>query len=560
MALRLLQIDPRGEREAVEAELCKRSFARFVRRAWRECDPAPLVWGWHLDALCEHLQAVAEGYVDKLIVNIPPGHAKSMIVSVLWPAWRWARDATWRVLTSSYEIGLATRDAGKARTLIEGAWFQRHFTADKDSLTGHWEMQGDQNVKSYYANTSMGFRLCLSVGGKGTGYRGDALVIDDPLNALEAYSKLAREKAIRWKTETMSSRFNDQLYAEEVLIMQRLHEDDLTGYLLQHGGWEHLCLMSEFVPKRRSVTRRRTVAINRKALLLEASEYENAVSEAERTGAPTPPPRAEIKSVWREGWRDPRKAPGDLLFPAKFPKAVLDKAKTPQGMGAIAYEGQHQQLPMPASGGMVQRAWLGRRWHLHGDSSPVYAHEVHGLARRVYDPRCVKVQQRFIVTDAAFKKAEDNDLVAIGVFDVLLPDIYLIDFKWDHLGFLETLNEILAMRKKWTIPGWASVGRVCIEDKANGPALIEVAKQKVPGIIAVEPLGSKEARVAAAAPFMHSGNVWLPEMHPQVEDAVAEASSFPKATHDDWIDMLAYGVLLGLASSDLARLEGLVKW
>src|SRR5690606_25894127 len=178
--------NPDAELERVEAELCRRSFARFCKRAWREIDPAPLVWGWHLDALCEHLQAVTEGRIRKLIINIPPGHGKSMIVSVLWPAWAWARNPSWRVLTSSYDADLSLRDAGRTRLLIQSAWYQAHFTTDPRTISrfnpeGHrGALMGDQNVKSYYANEALGFRLCVRMG-SGTGHRGDALVIDDPI-------------------------------------------------------------------------------------------------------------------------------------------------------------------------------------------------------------------------------------------------------------------------------------------------------------------------------------------------------------------------------------------
>lgn len=528
--LQLLQIDPRAELARVEAELCRRSFARFVRRGWNECDPSDLVWGWHLDALCDHLQAVTEGRIDRLLINIPPGHAKSMIVSVLWPAWVWLRDPSWQVMTGSYESTLAMRDAVKTRELIESPWYQQtraHLVAQGSAEA--WDLSGEQNVKSFYKNTALGFRLALSVGGKATGWRGDALVIDDPLNAADAHSKLKRDEVIRWKTETMSSRFNDLATAQEVVIMQRLHEDDLSGYLLKAGGWQHLCLPSEFEPKRRSVTHARP-----------------------KGAARTEPPV--------EFWRDPRKRAGDLLFPAKFPREVLAQAKTAQGMGVNAYAGQHQQTPVPSAGGMLQRAWFGSRWHRPGVSAPVTPEPIPGHVRREYDPRHARPMQRLLVTDAAFKKTSDSDRVAIGVFDLALPDLLLVDFVWDRLTFTETLREIERLRTTWSVPGGATVGRVAIEDKANGPALIEVLKQKVPGVVAIEPIGSKEARVAAAAVFIQSGNLWIPEAHPKTDDAVAEAAGFPLASNDDWIDMVSHAILITLgASAGLAHLERLCK-
>lgn len=521
MSLRILEIDPSEELELLRAERAKRSFAEFCKRAWREIDPAPLVWGWHLDAICEHLQAVTEGRIRRLVINVPPGHAKSMIVSVLWPAWVWTRRPSWRLLCASYDLDLSMRDAVKQRTLVQTEWYQRHFTEDPNGRTtteDRWKLKGDQNVKSYYENTSLGFRQCVAIG-SGTGKRGDALVIDDPISAEESNSKQAREKAIRWKTETMSSRFNDQASAQEVLVMQRLHEEDLTGYLLKAGGWVHLRLPSRFELK------------------------------------PSCKCETCAKGANPIGWKDPRKREGQLLFPAKFPEPVLQEAESTKGMGAIAFAGQHQQRPMPASGGMVQRKWFGRRWHFPGDASPIYKEPVEALVRRVYDPRTAKPSTRMIVTDAAFKKTNESDFVAVGVVDLVYPSLFLVDWKWDRMGLIETIQAILDLRKKW--PG---VSTIAVEDKANGSGVIEVLKTKLPGITEVQPLGSKEARVMAAAPFLHAGDVWIPEAHPQVEEAVVEAAAFPKASHDDWIDMLAYGILLNLVNSDVSALEGLVKW
>jgi predicted phage terminase large subunit-like protein len=543
VSLELFKIDPADELEHLEAEACRRSFRRFARRAWQEIDPAPLVWGWHLDAITEHLQAVAQRQIQRLLINIPPGHAKSNIVSVLYPAWRWAREPWWRVMTASYEMGLATRDAVKSRELIEGRWFQRHFA--RDCYGQSWHLSGDQNVKSYYANDQLGFRLCLSVGGKGTGYRGDALIVDDPHNALEADSKLARETVIKWKTATMSSRFNDQENAEEIVIMQRLHEDDLAGFLLSSdkGKWTHLCLPSEFEPKRRCVT------------------FGYPLTEND----PGDLPIADKRAPKVELWRDPRKREGELLFPAKFSPAVLAEAKDPiTGMGELAFAGQHQQRPTPAAGGLIQRKWFARRWHYPGSSLDSSASlkwfAATGLSdgdtipRMEYDPTRAQLPHRVIVTDATFKDTKKSDKVAIGVFDLVGVNLLQIDCAWGRMGLIKTVQSILDLRRKW--PG---VIATYIEDKANGPAVIEVLKDKVPGLIALEPKGSKEARISAASPFIQAGNVWLGEHDPDAARMIDEAASFPKGTNDDWIDMLAYAVLMTLSSSDAGWLERFVS-
>jgi len=488
--------------------LASREFRWFVRQAWQHIDPAPLVWNWHVEAICNHLQAVTEGRIKRLIINIPPGHAKSMLVSVLWPAWVWVKKPQWRALFSSYELGLVTRDAVKSRDLMRSEWYTSNFRGPDSPFSNceRWEFQDDQDQKTYFSNSKGGFRVSLSVSGKGTGYRGDTLVIDDPLKADDAHSKLARDSVIRWKTETMASRFNDPERATQVLIMQRLHEDDLSGYLLKQGGWQHLSLPSEFEPERRSTT------------------YEQ-------------------KKCARKFWADPRTKDGELLFPQKFTREVLDELKSGRGMGSYAYAGQHQQRPVPAEGGLLKRAWFNRRWIMPGDA-PVEGLECRELPKQ-FDSYSVFV-------DAAFKKTEDSDRVAIGVFGSKGADQYLLELQWRQIGFVETVKTLLDVRSRWT-----RVSGVYIEDKANGSAIIDTLKGKVPGVIPIEPDGGKEARVAAAGPFIEAGNLWLPQSAPWLEDFISEASAFPKAPHDDAIDMTAYALLHLCARTGLGTIEAL---
>jgi predicted phage terminase large subunit-like protein len=467
------------------------SFTEYVREAWDHSDPAPLLWGKHVEAICDHLQAVSEGKIRRLLINIPPGHAKSMLVSVLWPTWNWARNPAWQVLSASYALNLAERDATKARRLIEGEWFKGLFAQS-------WGMAKDQNQKLYYENTAKGFRVCLSVGGPGTGYRGDCQIVDDPLNAKDATSKIERENAVRWFTETMSSRLNNQEIGTKVVIMQRLHDDDLTGYLLKasKGEWQHLCLPSEFEPARKYHT------------------------------------------VCGTDWR---KVEGEVLFPQLYPKKILEEIKRPGiGMGSIAFAGQHQQRPMPATGGIIQAAWLQRRWVRAGEKAP------ENIITKVLPERFDEIA---MFTDAAFKDTETSDRVAIGVWGRRGPDLFLLDMRWGHMDFTATLQAITDLRSKWVKRGCRAIK---IEDKANGTAIISVLKKTFPGIIPLEPEGGKEARVIASTPTMESGNLWLPFDHPQIGDAVDECLSFPRAKHDDFPDMMAYAINDMAVNSDLA--------
>lgn len=491
--------------EEVRAARALVSFRDFVREAWQHADPAPLVWSWHIDAIAEHLQAVTEGQIRQLVINIPPGHAKSMLVSVLWPAWVWTRNPSWQLICASNAQDLVTRDAVKSRDLMRHEWYVKYFRSPDSPFAGvkPWEFSADQDAKLYFKNDRLGHRQGVSVG-NGTGKRGDCLVIDDPLLADEAHSEVARENVKRWHDETMSSRFNDMKSAQKVLIMQRLHEDDLAGHVLRQGGWEHLSLPSEFVPKKRTITRSIT---------------------------------------GQQLWTDPRKDEGELLFPEKFPADVLAGAK--RTMGSFGYSGQHQQDPVPADGGYLKRHWFNRRWVLPGEK------HVDGL-------ECRTLPGQFdlysIFCDAAFKSTSDSDKIAIGVFGSKGPDVYLLQLAWERMTFSETVARLLDLRSKWS-----RVSGVYIEDKANGPAIIDVLKSKIPGLLEVQPDGGKEARIAAVGPLIEAGNFWLPLQAKWVDDFISEACAFPKAPHDDAIDMAAYAIRKLCNGAPLAMFDALTR-
>lgn len=471
--------------EEVRAERARREFAIFVEDAWPIVEPsAPFILGKHLDALTAHLQAVADGEIRNLLINIPPGHAKSLIVSVLWPAWMWARETQadraggpgWRCLAASYAAELAIRDSVKCRALVESEWYQHAFVRDR------WKLSSDQNVKSYFQNTKMGFRASLSVGGKTTGFRGNAIVVDDPLNALDAHSKAARDTAILWWDQAMGNRLNDLRKGARVVIMQRLHEEDLSGHLLRQGGWVHLCLPTEFEPERKCVT--------------------------------------------PIGWSDWRTKPGELLFEALFPADVIAAEK--RRLGSLGFAGQHQQRPSAADGTLFKRSWW-KRWHRAGDFVP------EGVESRLLPDR---FDEQFLSVDAAFKETSSSDYVAIGAWGRLGPDKFLLDQVRERLSFTETVKAILDLVAKYPL-----ARSKLIEDKANGSAVIDVLRKKVPGIIAVNPEGGKEARAAAISPEVEAGNVFVPLQAQWVADYLEEHAAFPNGAHDDQVDQTSQALL-----------------
>lgn len=466
------------------------SLAEFVRGAWPIIEPGtPLVWNWHLDAICEHLEAVTDGRIRRLLINIPPGHMKSLLVSVFWPAWVWTKRPEWRALFGSYAMDLAIRDSVRCRDIITSDWYQ-------DTFRPQWKLKGDQNVKSYFTNSQQGFRFSLSVGGQATGWRGDAMVVDDPLNVKDQWSSLARQEALRWWDQTMSSRLNDQAKGARVIIMQRLHEEDLAGHVLRKGGYEHLCLPSRFEPERLDSDRDR------------------------------------IPRITGIGWSDPRTERNELLFPGLFPAEVIAEAEIDQGSAGFA--GQHQQRPSPSEGGVFKKHWW-RYWQPKGASLPPVV--VRLPDGSIEYREAVELPERFTRQaqswDCAFKDTKGSDFVAGGAWGEDKADKYLLTQRRDRLSFTATVDAIVAMSVAY--PGTSAK---YVEDKANGAAVIDTLRKKIAGLIAVEPEGGKISRANAVAPMVESGNVYLPHpaIAPWVLDYIEEHAAFPSGQYDDQVD------------------------
>lgn len=283
-------------------ERCQ-TLAGFVREAWHLLEPrAKYVHGWHIDAICDHLQAVTDGRINRLLINVPPGSSKSLLVSVMWQAWEWGPRglSSMRYLTTSFNDGPVKRDTRKCRDLIMSDWYQSLWP----------EVQLNRTGETSFSNTRTGTREGVPFGSL-TSQRGDRLVIDDPHSTETAESAADRLATTRKFREGAQNRLNDQEQSAIVVIMQRLHEEDVSGVIHQVGmEYVHLMLPMEFEPERACST--------------------------------------EI------GFKDPRKEEGELLDPVRFPRDAVENLK--RDMGSYAFAGQYQQRPAPRSGGMFQRS------------------------------------------------------------------------------------------------------------------------------------------------------------------------------------------------------------
>ena len=290
--------------EALDA-LLRTRLAAFTRKAFATVDPgAAYLHNWHVDLIAEYLEACTRREVTRLIINMPPRALKSVSVTVAWPAWLLGRNPSERVIAASYAEMLALKHSVDCRLVMQSEWYRRVFPGVV--------LTGDQNEKRKFVTTARGQRFATSVGGTATGDGGNFLIIDDPLNPAQALSDVERAKANTWFDQTFSNRLDDKERGVIVLVMQRLHADDLTGHLLAKGGWTHLSL----------------------------------------------PAVAETRTVLDFGRVRKTREPGDLLHPERESPAAIERIK--RDMGSYAFAGQYQQRPAPAEGGMVKMHWFGR--------------------------------------------------------------------------------------------------------------------------------------------------------------------------------------------------------
>lgn len=282
----------------------------FVKLFWEVLEPdKPFIDALHILAICDHLEACTDGRIKKLNVNVPPGHAKSLIISVFWPVWVWCKKPGKKFIFGSYADDLSVRDSIKRRDLIKSQKFQ-YFMKPK------WKFTDDTNRQDRFANTAMGYMIATSVGGSGTGERADFMIGDDPLNAVHAESEANRKKANDWWLRTMSTRGTDPSDSVWILVMQRLHEKDPSGeWQKENPGVVSLFLPTEYVP----------------------------------------PDLSKPQKVSPIGWKDWRTTEGELLWPEVYSKEVI--VDTKRTLGSRAFSSQHNQKPQAANGGLFKRIW-----------------------------------------------------------------------------------------------------------------------------------------------------------------------------------------------------------
>jgi predicted phage terminase large subunit-like protein len=473
----------------------------FIRQAWPIVEPGTTYsHNWHIDAICEHLEAATAGSIRRLIINIPPRTMKSISVSVMWPAWVWLTRPETRWMFASYAQDLATEHSVNCRSIIEhpGSEFGENPTLlERVGYQGllrllgeDWQLEDDDNQKTKFRNTRRGYRFATSVDGRGTGMGGDFVVVDDPHNIKEAESDVRREAACRWWDRTLASRMNTPKAGVRVLVMQRVHEEDVTGHVLSkageaiegEAGWWHLCLPMEYEPSH--------------------------------------------PFVWPE---DPRTRAGELLWPDRL--GPVEVAELRRDLGPYAAAGQLQQRPAPAEGGVIKTRWF--RYFDPDGELPVFT----------------SVLQSW---DTALKDKQTSDYTVGQVWGIHLARRYLLRSVRGRWGLADTIEEVRNL-SRWVQSHYPahSAHQVLVENRANGVEVIAALQHEIPGVLPVDPNRDKVLRARAIEPQLAAGNVYLPghgnhdgsgpdtaRTPGWVQELLAECASFPFGSHDDQVDAM----------------------
>lgn len=461
-------------------KLAERSLSDFIQQAWPVIEPGTeYLHNWHVDAICEYLQAVDAGQVTRLLINMPPRYMKSIAVSVMWPAWSWINNPESRWLFASYAGNLSTQHSVDRRTIIQSDWYQERW-ANKYQLTS------DQNVKTEYQNDRQGRMFATSFGGVATGKGGDRIVIDDPHDPKGAESDVQRDSTVATFKRKLSTRLNDKKKGAIVVVMQRLHEKDVSATCIEEG-YTHLCLPCEDSP-------------------------DKVIS--------TPSGKEFTRDV------------SGILWPEREGPREIAQAKIQ--LGPYGYAGQYQQRPAPAGGGRFKRDWF-RYYKTDG--------EFYKLLRRDGSFKVVRISDcdRFATMDpAGTEKERDNKpcYTVIGVWDVT-PNHEMI--KVEHVREMmetpEVVDKGIEIVRRFDCP-WLGV-----EKDGIGLGVVQNIRRRGVTVRAIKAKGSKQARSETAEIRMAAGMIFFPVSAPWLFDLETELMSFPKGEYVDQVDELAHAAL-----------------
>jgi predicted phage terminase large subunit-like protein len=476
---------------------CEESLAEFIRQSWHVIEPgADFYDNWHLHLLSESLEAVTDGVelddgtkYNRLLINVPPGMMKSLLM-VLWACWEWGprNMPHLRYLMASHSMDLSIRNSTKARRLIESEWYQDRW-GDRVKLTK------DQNQKTKFENTSTGFMQAVAAGSI-TGARGDRVIIDDPHSVEGAASEQMRASTIEWFLEAVPTRLNKPRESAIVVIMQRLHEEDVSGVILDKGlGYDHIMLPMRYEPGRAQPT--------------------------------------------MLGLEDPREEEGELLFPDRFPEAVVSRDEL--AMGPYAVAGQFQQSPSPRGGGVIRREWI-PAWNK--PTYPPFDYVVAALdtaytTKTSNDPSAMTVWGVWSGGDGMAQATRvpvfDGSISAIDrQYKDERPKAMLM-YAWaERLELHELVEKVQDTMDSY------GVLKLLVENKASGYSVAQELRRLYGHeeffVQLVDPKGvDKLSRLYSVQHLFAEGLIYAPETT-WADMVINQLAVFPRGKHDDLVD------------------------
>ena len=520
-----------------ERERCENSLREFVESAWPSIDSSPFQSCFAVDAICDHLEAVTLGDIPRLLINVPPRCSKTMICSIIYPAWTWARsEITYlsgpqvQFLCASYSHQLSLDSSNKSRRLITSPWYQR--------LWGdRFEFRLDQNSKGQYDNDKGGSRIATSVGGTLLGLGGSILVADDLNNTERGKVETDAERiaASNFWNEFHSTRLNDPKRSAVINVQQRVHEQDVSGVILDSDeNWVHLMIPMEYDPDRHCVT-------------VKLPQYDGD-----------------------EPWQDPRTEVDELMWADRFGDNEVDKLK--RALGPYLAAGRLQQAPTPKGGGIIKRDWwqpwdmieaqrYGLQWDGERKEFPTFELVVGSL-------------------DTSYGEKQENDYNALTIWGIWIDRNKnrraMLMYAWQKRLPLHgkvvsafpgeaKVNFEQRMKENWGLIEWIAdtckrykVRRLLIENKTRGRDVSNEINRLYArenwGVELLEPIGDKVSRTHAVVPLFTDNAIWAPDTK-WAELVIQNSQSFPKAEHDDLHDTVTQFLQWARANGLLIRAD-----
>ncbi len=444
----------------------RNDFNAFIHKSFDEVNPTYRFYSnWHVETLAWHLQQCAEGNIKRLIVTVPPRHLKSICASVALPAWLLGRNPALNVICVSYTNELAGKHARDFRSVVASSWYR--------GLFRKMRIDRRKNAELEVVTTMNGGRYATSVEGTLTGRGGDVIVIDDPIKPDKVMSEAERQRVNEWFDRTVYTRLNSKRDGVIIIVMQRLHEDDLVGHVLEKDDW---------------------TVLNIPAIAPEAMEY-------------------RVGERWNEVYR---RESGALIDLRREGEPQLEQLK--RMLGSYNFAAQYQQNPMPIEGNLVKRAWFRsyvQRPARDEFDSVVLSWDTANAAGELNDYSVCTVwgvqEERYYLLDVVRRKLDYPDLrrLAIQLARQHAADIVLVEDVGTGKSLYQDLHEEF---------------------------LDPDRRRMATRVFAYRPDGDKEVRFAAQSAVIEQRRVYLPQEAPWLNEFMKELLGFPGAKHDDQVD------------------------